>query len=68
MRELGDLRLHCLDDGRGCVTNIGDGNTSTHVDELVAIDVDQDAATGTVDVDRQHARYALAHCCYTACL
>ena len=37
------------------VTNSGDTNASAHVNELVAIDVDQNGAVRPVDVDRQHA-------------
>ena len=50
--EVGDLPLDRLDHARGGVADGGDGDAGAEVDELVAVDVDEDAAAGPLDVDR----------------
>ena len=42
--ELGDLGLHPRDDLGGGVADVDDGDAGAEVDELVAVDVDEDAA------------------------
>ena len=51
--EVGDLSLHRLDHPRRGVADRGDGDARAEVDQLVAVDVAQDAAAGLLDVDRQ---------------
>ena len=51
--ELGDLLLDAGDDLGVGVADGGDGDAGAHVDERVAVDVEQDAAAGLGDVDRQ---------------
>ena len=51
--ELRGLHLHPPDYLRGARAHAGDGDARGKVDEVVAVDVDDDAAAGTVDEDRQ---------------
>jgi hypothetical protein len=51
--ELGDLVLDVLDHVRVRVADGRDGDARAHVDERVAVDVDEHATAGAGDVDRQ---------------
>ncbi len=53
MREVLDLSLHRLDDARVTVAHRGHRDAGAEVDELVAVDVDEDAALALDDVGRQ---------------
>ena len=59
--EVLHLRGDAVDDARGGVADGRHGDAGAEVDELVAVDVDEDAATGTLDVDRQAGGDAGGH-------
>ena len=60
--ELGDLLLDGFDDGGRSIADIGHGNTGTHVDQRVSVDVDEDASASTLDIDGQGCPNTLADC------
>ena len=51
--EVLDLRLHGRDHSWRRVAHGGDRDSGAEVDQVVAVDVDEDAAAGPLDVDRQ---------------
>ena len=53
-----DLRLHRLDDARGGVADVDDGDSGAEVDQRVAVDVDDHAPAGTLDEDREGSAHA----------
>src|SRR5690606_21201471 len=53
MREVGDLLLHRLPDLGIAVAHGGHRDARAEVDELVAVDIDEDAALASRDVGRQ---------------
>jgi hypothetical protein len=59
--ELLDLPLHGLDDERGAVADIRDGDAGGEVDPLPAVDVGQRAAASVVDIGRNRRSDAAGH-------
>ncbi len=57
--DLSDLVAHGLDNGIVGVTHRGHTNSSGEVDELVAIDIDDDRVMSAVDVDGECFAHAL---------
>ena len=51
--EAGHLRLHARDDLGGAGADAGDGDAGGQVDEVVAVDVDDDATTSTFHEHRK---------------
>ena len=58
VRERGDLFAHGVDEGRHGVTDGGHGDARAQIEELIAVDVDQDGAFGAIDVDGEADRSA----------
>ncbi len=56
--EVRDLLLHGLDDARVGVAHGGHRDARAEVDQLVAVRVDEDAAGGLLDVDREPGAHA----------